>query len=153
QDPGAALAADTPTADVAAVVRAGEAGAAMNPVPGLAYGADFATLRPVGHYTAGGKLPRYYRAMTWYGPVPLLVLGGDRGLVVAAEARRQTMAAALIACAVHDARLPDGRPAAAAWERVYFVTSFFAGLAADPGPRQYYAALTGLGDTPPDLAG
>jgi hypothetical protein len=144
--PDAPLPDGADTGAVTAIVRAVEAGQALRPVHDFGYAADFAGFRPVGHYAANDKLQRYYRAMMWYGRMPLLLAGGTP-----AEARRQTMAATLLASAVHQAKLGDGRKALDVWTRIYAVTSFFVGLSDEPGPQQYYAALTQAAGDPPAL--
>jgi hypothetical protein len=63
------------------------------------------------------------------------------GLVNEDQARRQTQAATLIAGAVEQARLPDGRSALEVWRRIETVSAFYVGLSDDPGPVQYAAAL------------
>jgi hypothetical protein len=138
QQPGAPLPGGTNAADVAAIVKAVEAGANLESMPGLGYGADFADFRPVGHYT---RLPRYYRAMLWFGRMPLFLGGGQ---VSEEQARRQTQAAGLIAEAVAAARLEDGRRALEVWRRIEIVTAYYVGLADTPGPVQYAAALQGV---------
>jgi anti-sigma factor RsiW len=140
-------------ADVASLVKTIEAGKTSEPKPGSWLAADFTDFRPVGHYARAEKLQRYFRAMMWFSRMPLL-LGGGPGewRVSAAEARQQTMAAALVALAVHDAALADGKPARAVWQRIDGVTAFFVGVSAEPGPPQYYAALTGPTGTAPALA-
>jgi hypothetical protein len=152
QQPKAPLPAGTNAADVAEVVKAIESGATLKPVPGLGYAVDFADFRPVGHYTQGKKLPGYFRAMMWYGRVPLLLRGGADRLVSEEQARRQTVAGGLIAAAVEQARLPDGRSALEVWQRIETVTAFYVGLSDEPGPVQYAAALARAAGKSPGLA-
>src|SRR5262249_5665945 len=99
----------------------------------LGYEVDFSEFLPTGHYTQSLKLKRFFRAMRWYGQVPLLLTGD--------KARQQTRAAALVTRALHEARLPDSRPALSVWQRINTVMSFFPGNAGEPGPLQYDAAL------------
>src|SRR5262249_49775386 len=73
-------------------------------------------------------------------------------LVSGPEADRQTLAAALLTRALERAALPDGRQAAAVWERIYAVTSFYVGLADDLGQEEYRAALAKVCGTALDLA-
>jgi hypothetical protein len=110
---------------------------------------DFSLYRPQGRYAGSERLKGYHAAMTWFSQAPLLLEGGPGSPVSADEARRQTLAAALLAEALARAALPDGHKAAAVWERIYVVTAFFTGLADDLGPQQYREALarTGLSGT------
>jgi hypothetical protein len=94
---------------------------------------DDADFEPTGHYRATARLRAYYRAQRWYSSVPLRLNGF--------EAQRQTMAACLLARAVQEAKLPDGRPALAVWKNLAAITAFFAGPSDDPGPLQYQVAL------------
>jgi hypothetical protein len=134
--------------DVAVIVKAIESGGILKAVPGLGYGADFADFRPVGHYVHSRKLQGYFRAMMWFGRMPLLLRGGDGWIVSKDQAVQQTLAATLLANAVAQARLPEPngrRTALEVWERIETVTGFYVGLSDDPGPQQYHAAFTKVG--------
>jgi hypothetical protein len=145
QRPAAPLAEGVSANDVAVIVKAIESGGTLKAVPALGYGADFADFRPVGHYVHSQKLRRYFRALMWFGRMPLLLRGGDGWIVSKDQAVHQTLAATLVANAVAQARLPDGRSAALVWERIETVTGFYVGLSEDPGPQQYHAAFTKVG--------
>src|SRR5262249_6607509 len=128
-------------------------------VPLFGYEEDFSEYLPRGHYAGSADLRNYFVAMTWFGRMSFLLKGGEQAgpgarpaLVSLPEARRQTLAAALLAAALDRARLADGRKARDVWERLYTVTSFFAGLASDLGPEQYRAALTRVCGPSRDLA-
>jgi hypothetical protein len=140
--------------ELAAIVHAVETGQRLQKVPGLDYSADFADFRPVGHYAASAALQRYFRAMMWFGRMPLLHQSGNitgigrsgdtvwfDGEVSAEQARRQTMAASLITITLGQTMLADGRAAMDVWQRINAATSFFAGTSGQPGPAQYLAAM------------
>jgi hypothetical protein len=110
------------------------------------YEADFVDYRPQGHYTRSKKLEQYFRAMTWFSEKPFLLQGK------LPEARRQTLAAALITRALAQGKLPDQRKARAVWERLYTVISFYVGLGDDLGFQQYQAALKSLGGPALDVS-
>jgi hypothetical protein len=99
------------------------------------FGDIYAKFRPIGHYTAGATLPRYYRAMTWFSLMPLVRDDDDEKM------RVRTIAAAMVAEALPQTTLADGRNAADVWRRIYAITGFFAGVSEDPGPLQYAQAL------------
>jgi len=115
--------------------------------PIFEYDEDFSQYVPRGHYTRGYDLKRYFRAMMWFGRMSFLLKGGDPHgpghpyLVSAEEAHRQTMAACMLTRALRDLYIDDVR-AAAVWERIYHVTSFFVGLADDLSYTEYDRAFT-----------
>ena len=137
----------TPPAAVAEVVRKevalieGHQGMADSPLFG--YKEDYSQYVPRGHYTRSEPLKAYFKAMMWYGRLVFLLKGKDvspEALVSAEEARRQTLAAALIAAnTMWDFRIGPDKPAPVVldWQRLYRVTAFFAGLADDLTPKQY----------------
>lgn len=103
------------------------------------YEEDFTHYKPRGHYSRIEKMRRYFRGMTWLGRMTLLLKGGEDAIVPKEVADRHTRAACAIARAMEEEKLWG------AWERVYGVTAFFAGLADDLGPREYLEALETVG--------
>jgi hypothetical protein len=101
-------------------------------VPLLGRNEDFGPYRPEGHYRQSEPLQRYHAAMTWLRRVGLLLRSGP---IAPDDAPRQVQAASLIARALEQARLPDGRSGRAAWERIATVASFYLGLADDLGAQ------------------
>ena len=118
--------------------------------PLFIYREDYSQYVPRGHYTRSDKLKRYFKAMMWYGRMTFLLKGGEPHgmsapyLVSAAEATRQTSAAALLTqqciCSPQK-KLPDGRLFKEVLERVYTVTAFYVGLADDLGFEEYEHAI------------
>jgi hypothetical protein len=127
--------------------------------PLFRYAEDFSQYVPRGHYTRSETLKKYFVGMMWFGRMTF-ILKGDRvhgpddepALVSVPESNRQTLAAALITRLLDRAVLPDGRKAAAVWERIYAVTSFYVGLADDLGMEEYRAALARVSGAALDLA-
>jgi hypothetical protein len=139
--PEAELPRDVDAAAVAEALTALRKGSGPVHVRLLGRAIDFSLHRPQGHYAGSARLRGYHAAMTWFSQAPLLLEGGPGHLVAMDEARRQTLAAVLLAEALARTALPDGRKATVAWERIYTVTAFFTGLTDDLGPQQYRAAL------------
>jgi len=111
--------------------------------PLFGYKEDYSQYVPRGHYTRSKKLKQYFKALMWLGRMTFLIRGkepGIDGLVPAAEARRQTLAAAMLA-GMMGTKLADGRTLATAWDRLYSVTAYYVGLADDLTPYEYRAAL------------
>jgi len=122
---------------------------------------DFSQYVPRGHYTRGYDLKRYFKAMMWFGRMTFLVKGGrpygrfEDYLVPPEEAKRQTIAACYLTRGIRDLEV-ESEPAIDIWERIYGVTSFFAGLADDLTYTEYDLAFTnvlGRGYSPGLLAG
>ncbi|MHC4644419.1 MAG: DUF3160 domain-containing protein [Planctomycetota bacterium] len=123
--------------------------------PLFKYAEDYSQYVPRGHYTRSEKLKRYFKAMIWYGRTTFLLKGGEPHgpdkpyLVSAAEATRQTAAAALLTqqWIAHD-KLPAGRPVKEVLERIYTVTAFYVGLADDLGFEEYEYGIKQVGIGP-----
>jgi len=119
---------------------AAHAGPAPSPIFG--YDEDYSQYVPRGHYTKSPALEAYFRAMMWCGRITMLVKGREPGiadaLVDRAEARLQTIQAALIAATLYG---EAGRDLLASWERMYAVTGFFVGASDSLTPREYAEQL------------
>ncbi|HDS62804.1 MAG TPA: DUF3160 domain-containing protein [Methanofollis liminatans] len=122
--------------DELALIRA-RAGLAESPI--FTYVEDYSQYLPRGHYTRSARLEHYFLAMMWHGRIAFLLAGGDEGSIVSAEeAAVQTAAAAQIAAAL------EADPSLMArWNRIYEVTSFYAGYSDDLGPHEYIEAMKG----------
>ena len=113
------------------------------------YKEDYSQYVPRGHYTRSAKLRKYFLAMMWYGRMTFLLRGGEPYgpgdepfLISEQDARKQTLAAAMLTRALNEEKLPGGRSARDVWERIYTVTAFYVGLADDLGAPEYGAAFT-----------
>lgn len=115
--------------------------------PLFVYSEDYSQYVPRGHYTQTPALKRYFKAMMWLGRMTFLVKGGEPYgpgspyLVSEAEARRQTLAAAMLTEALDKAKLEEGVRALEVWQRIYDVTAFMVGAADDLGYEEYKPAL------------
>lgn len=118
--------------------------------PGLSplfgYQENYSQYVPRGHYTRSPGLERYFRAMMWLGRMTFLIKGADpaagvTGLVDLETARTHTAAALLLADRLRRVTLPDGRTAQQVWDRMYRITSFYAGASDDLSPADYAQAL------------
>lgn len=100
---------------------------------------DYTQYIPRSYYARDEVLEPYFRAMMWYGRMTLRASDED-----------QTRSAVLMTLALQDEQ------AAASWERLYTVTSFFAGVSDDPTCLDYaplVGAAYGEGTTAADLPG
>jgi len=118
----------------------------FSPSPLFVYKEDYSQYVPRGHYTRSKKLKQYFKALMWLGRMTFLIRGGDgqqiKALLPMAEARKQTLAAAMLA-GMMEKRLSDGRTLAQTWDRLYSVTAYYVGLADDLTPYEYRAAMRG----------
>ncbi|OPX23399.1 MAG: hypothetical protein B1H04_03770, partial [Planctomycetales bacterium 4484_123] len=120
------------------------------PSPLFAYKEDYSQYVPRGHYRRSKKLKQYFKAMMWYGRMTFLIRGQTgrvAGLVPMPVARVQTLAACMLA-GMMEGKLPDGRPLAQVWDRLYAVTAYYVGLADDLTPYEYRSALRVVFDGP-----
>jgi hypothetical protein len=121
----------------------------FNESPLFVYKEDYSQYDPRGHYTRSEKLKNYFRALVWYGRMSMLLKGTDeiqaggqcnydncKAFISAYDAKIQTIQASLIA-----SKLYGDKELKSKWERIYSVTSFYAGLADDLGPYEYNMAL------------
>ena len=97
--------------------------------PLFGYPEDYGQYAPRGHYAAAGDLGRYFQAMTWLGRMGFHADPGSRPSDIAAG-RKMTRQALLLVAALHMGEV-EGKPALAAWDRVYQSTAFLVGLSRD----------------------
>ncbi len=97
------------------------------------YEFDYSQFIVRGHYTRSPQLTRYFRTMMWYGLVPFAVEISENG-APPRPATEQIQQALLMS---HDLDLSG---AAAKWQKLYDVTSLFAGRANSPTPPEWDAA-------------
>jgi len=114
------------------------------------YREDYSQYIPRGHYTRSEKLRNYFKAVTWYGRMSMLLKGdpnieeGETCYVMPPctayiseyDADVQTLQACLLT-----ATLTGDTNLWTRWKRVYEVTSFYVGVSDDLGPYEYLDAL------------
>lgn len=107
-------------------------GTAESPLFG--YIIDYSLFQVRGHYTRSEELGRYFRAMNWYGvvPIPFYDQEGNRDELSAVRAITATIALC---------RLPQ-EDGIRLWENIYSTTSFYVGEADDITPYEVAAALS-----------
>lgn len=96
---------------------------------------DYSQFVPRGHYTRSDKLKRYFKAMMWYGLVPLAMRNLNDDL-----APLQARQAALMAHAMLEGKAGD-EPLIEVWQRIYEVTAFMVGYADDNTPGDFGEGL------------
>ena len=93
---------------------------------------DYSQFKPRGYYEGDETLETYFRAMMWYGQINFTQKKED-----------MNRTALLITLALHDT-------ASDSWEKLYAVTSFFAGVSDDLGYYEYLPAIEAAYGTIPD---
>ena len=93
---------------------------------------DYSQFKPRGYYEGDETLETYFRAMMWYGQINFTQKKED-----------MNRTALLITLALHDT-------ASDSWEKLYTVTSFFAGVSDDLGYYEYLPAIEAAYGTIPD---
>ena len=93
---------------------------------------DYSQFKPRGYYEGDETLEAYFRAMMWYGQINFTQKKED-----------MNRTALLITLALHDT-------ASDSWEKIYTVTSFFAGVSDDLGYYEYLPAIEAAYGTIPD---
>jgi len=150
-------AADTVAAELALI----EAHTGFSASPLFIYEEDYSQYIPRGHYTRSEILKRYFKGLMWYGRLSFLLKGHEdwgpagKALISPYDADIQTLQAVLLARALDEVTVPDGRTGREVWDRMYAVTAFYVGLADDLTPVEYmHAANTvfGAGFNMADLA-
>ena len=93
---------------------------------------DYSQFKPRGYYEGDETLETYFRAMMWYGQINFTQKKED-----------MNRTALLITLALH-------ATASDSWEKLYAVTSFFAGASDDLGYYEYLPAIEAAYGTIPD---
>ncbi len=112
------------------------AGFAVSPTVG--FKVDYSQFIPRGHYTRSDKLKRYFKAVMWYGLVPV-ALRNIKGVFAPVQARQ----AVLLADIVVNGKVGD-EAIGKVWEDVYEPTAFMVGYADDNTPGDYGKVIPGL---------
>ena len=94
---------------------------------------DYTQYKPRGYYEGDDQLEKYFKAMMWYGRIPMAL--DDEDMVRSA-------------CLMSSALASDDE----AWKSIYSVTSFFAGASDDPGYDQFSAVIEQCYGSVPDAA-
>jgi hypothetical protein len=81
---------------------------------------DYTQFVPRGHYTRTEELKKYFKAMMWYGLVPIIIDDSENGM----KSSRQTL---LIVNDIQNASFA-GTSAIDLWETIYEPTTFFVGV-------------------------
>ncbi len=136
------LVADTVNAELALIADHG--GYFESPL--FIYQEDYSQYVPRGHYTRSEALERYFRGLMWYGRMTFLLKGHEdwgptgEALISPYDADIQTLQAVLLARALEEVTVADGRTGREVWDRMYAVTAFYVGLADDLTPFEYMQA-------------
>lgn len=94
---------------------------------------DYTQYKPRGYYEGDDQLEKYFKAMMWYGRIPMAL--DDEDMVRSA-------------CLMSSALASDDE----AWKSIYSVTSFFAGASDDPGYDQFSTLIADAYGSVPDAA-
>ncbi len=97
------------------------------------YCEDFTQYVPRGHYTQTEELKKFFKAMMYMGRMTFLMKND-----------RPTVSALMLVNTLKAAELEDGRKALDVWDRIYRVTSFFAGNSDDLLPDEYDSAFRSI---------
>lgn len=136
------LVADTVNAELALIADHG--GYFESPL--FIYQEDYSQYVPRGHYTRSETLERYFKGLMWYGRMAFLLKGHEswgptgEALISPYDADIQTLQAVLLARALEEVTVADGRLGREVWDRMYAVTAFYVGLADDLTPFEYMQA-------------
>jgi len=112
--------------------------------PTVGFKVDYSQFIPRGHYTRSDKLKRYFKALMWYGLVPIALRNMRDQL-----APRQARQAVLMAQAVVRDKVGQ-EPLGKVWEDVYEPTAFMVGFADDNTPGDFGQATRKLFGEPLD---
>ncbi|MBL7190045.1 MAG: DUF3160 domain-containing protein, partial [Phycisphaerae bacterium] len=104
------------------------------------YEEDYSQYVPKGRYTRSEALKRYFKTMLWYGRMTFLLEGGPQELIGEHDAKIQTLQAFLLATSLKNVEL-GRRSGLDVWNRLYAVTTFYAGPANELNPHDYLWAM------------
>ena len=104
---------------------------------------DYSLFQIRGHYTRSEELGQYFRAMSWYGVVPL-------PLYSEADERDEESAMRAIVTTIALCRLP-AEQGGKLWENIYSTTSFYVGEADDITPYEMAGIISRVYTDTPDI--
>lgn len=104
---------------------------------------DYSLFRVRGHYTRSGELGKYFRAMSWYGIVPMPFYD-DMGKREEASAMRAIVSALALCRAPKDTGVK-------LWENIYSTSSFYVGESDDITPYEIALIIQKVYSDTPDI--
>ncbi len=107
---------------------------------------DYSQFIPRGHYTRSDKLKRYFKAMMWFGLVPIALRNQADEFEPRLARQAVLMALDVLSGSVGDESLVD------VWRDVYEPTAFMVGFADDNTPGDYGTAVSEVYGYPLDTA-
>lgn len=111
----------------------------FRPSPTVLFDVDYSQFIPRGHYTRSDKLKRYFKAMMWYGLVPLAMRDLKQNQLSPRTARQAYLMAQSV---VYDQY--GGTPLGKLWQDIYEPTAFLVGFADDNTPADFTACAAQL---------
>lgn len=111
--------------------------------PLFGYKIDYSLFTIRGHYTRSEELGRYFRAMSWYGIVPMPFYNQE-------ESRDEQSAMRAIATTIALCRLPE-EEGIKLWENIYSTTSFYVGESDDITPYEVARVISKVYSDTPDM--
>lgn len=111
--------------------------------PLFGYDVDYSLFKARGHYTRSEELGRYFRAMSWYGIMPMPFYNQDK-------TRDEQSAMRAIVASIALCRAPK-EEGIRLWENIYSTTSFFVGDSDDITPCEIAAAVAKVYSDTPDM--
>lgn len=112
--------------------------------PLFGYKIDYSLFTIRGHYTRSEELGRYFRAMSWYGIVPMPFYSQD------GKQRDEQSAMRAIAATIALCRLPE-EEGVKLWENIYSTTSFYVGESDDLTPFEIAEVISKVYSKTPDM--
>lgn len=115
--------------------------------PTVFFDVDYSQFIPRGHYTRSEKLKRYFKAMMWYGLVPMAMRDLKKNELSPRTARQAYLMAQSV---VYDQY--NGVPLGKLWQDVYEPTAFLVGFADDNTPADFTTSAAKLFGNAKDTA-
>lgn len=107
--------------------------------PTVIFDVDYSQFIPRGHYTRSDKLKRYFKAMMWYGLVPMAMRDLQKKELSPRTARQAYLMAQSV---VYDQY--GGEPLGKLWQDIYEPTAFLVGFADDNTPADFTTSAAKL---------
>ena len=111
--------------------------------PLLGYELDYSLFKIRGHYTRSDELGKFFRAMSWYGIVPMPFCDNEGNRDV--ESTIKAIVTTIALC-----RLPEDK-GIKPWENIYSTTSFYVGEADDLTPYEIAQMISKVYSDTPDM--